>query len=385
MKVLYICTSADLYGDNIAILNIIPHLKKMGVIPIFYTSRRGRFSEKLEELSYKCLVGYDVLAPGRWPTISIKAILGLIRRILFVQHSEYRRLLHDISVLNIDLIHSNLSTTTLGYKLAKDLGLPHVWHIREYIDLDHGGRHFPTKKALKNKIEDNVNKVIFITDSIFKYYGSPSNGFVIYDGVITDEKKPIIFNEDKGYYLYVGRLIETKGILQLLNAYLLYTEKSTTIIPLKIAGSGSYAMEKKLKKICSLHPNGNLVDFLGYRNDISDLMANARALIVPSRFEAFGFISVEAMTYGCPVIGHDVAGTKCQFDNGVIFTKHEIGYRYNNGEELVSCLCELSRKNRKDILSIIRDAQDTVFHYYTAKQSAEDVMKIYKLIISHNQ
>ena len=107
MKVLYICTSADLYGDNIAILNIIPHLKKMGVIPIFYTSRRGRFSEKLEELSYKCLVGYDVLAPGRWPTISIKAILGLIRRILFVQHSEYRRLLHDISVLNIDLIHSN--------------------------------------------------------------------------------------------------------------------------------------------------------------------------------------------------------------------------------------------------------------------------------------
>jgi glycosyltransferase involved in cell wall biosynthesis len=40
------------------------------------------------------------------------------------------------------------------------------------------------------------------------------------------------------------------------------------------------------------------VQFLGFRNDCFDLMYNAKATIVPSRCEGFGFITVEAINAG---------------------------------------------------------------------------------------
>ena len=45
-------------------------------------------------------------------------------------------------------------------------------------------------------------------------------------------------------------------------------------------------------------------------------MSKALALFVPSSFEGFGFITVEAMFCGCLVIGRNTGGTKEQFDNG---------------------------------------------------------------------
>lgn len=59
------------------------------------------------------------------------------------------------------------------------------------------------------------------------------------------------------------------------------------------------------------------VVFLGMRKDIYSLMKDAMALIVPSYWEGFGFITTEAMFNGCLVIGRNTSGTKEQFDNGL--------------------------------------------------------------------
>lgn len=37
---------------------------------------------------------------------------------------------------NIDIVHSNSSVIRIGPSLAKKLHAKHVWHIREFIDLD---------------------------------------------------------------------------------------------------------------------------------------------------------------------------------------------------------------------------------------------------------
>ena len=36
----------------------------------------------------------------------------------------------------IDIIHSNVSVGQLGYELSKSIGIPYVWHLREFIDKD---------------------------------------------------------------------------------------------------------------------------------------------------------------------------------------------------------------------------------------------------------
>jgi len=52
---------------------------------------------------------------------------------------------------------------------------------------------------------------------------------------------------------------------------------------------------------------GHRVDFVGYRSDALAFIAHASALIVPSRWEGFGLVAVEA-ALGVPVLGTAVSG-----------------------------------------------------------------------------
>src|SRR5699024_4291511 len=47
-----------------------------------------------------------------------------------------RRLKEKSWMKDADLVHINASTTNFGYKLAKDLQIPLVWHIREFLEED---------------------------------------------------------------------------------------------------------------------------------------------------------------------------------------------------------------------------------------------------------
>jgi len=70
-----------------------------------------------------------------------------------------------------------------------------------------------------------------------------------------------------------------------------------------IAGAGNTEYERILRSLVADAKIGNRVHFLGFRDDVSTLMAGASAIIVASRFEGFGFVTAEAMYNGCLVIG----------------------------------------------------------------------------------
>ena len=43
MKVLYVCSTEQLYGDNKALLNLLPNLERLGVKPLFLVKGRFQF------------------------------------------------------------------------------------------------------------------------------------------------------------------------------------------------------------------------------------------------------------------------------------------------------------------------------------------------------
>lgn len=383
MRVLYICPNPSMYGDNVAILNILPYLCKQGVEPVIFTSAEGAFTNKLKELGYCYITDYDVLCPGIWPPyVNLRVSFGIIRRVLMgVYRREYKRLLAAVKTLSIDLIHCNLSTTTLGLQLSKDLGIPHVWHVREYGSLDHGYHQFPTKLGLQRKFNDSNTRTIFITEGIREFYNKPHNSVTIYDGVINPQRSTTLYTKKDNFFLFAGRLVETKGVHTIIPAFSLFCKNHPDYV-LKIAGEGRGKYMEVLRSMVQKYNLGNNVEFIGFQKDIYPYMQKAAAIIVPSRFEAMGFITSEALYNGCPVIGRNTAGTKEQMDNvSDLNTKNAIMvHPYNNNDELINAMQEVVQMTLD--LPILQIMQNRIKELYNAEKSAVGVYNVYKKSIN---
>jgi len=102
------------------------------------------------------------------------------------------------------------------------------------------------------------------------------------------------------YFLFVGRYVPEKGIDTLAEAYRLYCDHVEAPWPLICAGAGP------LRKI--LCDAGAVDRGFVQPGDLPNLMKNAAAFILPSRFEPWGVVVQEAAASGLPLILSDQVG-----------------------------------------------------------------------------
>lgn len=124
--------------------------------------------------------------------------------------------------------------------------------------------------------------------------------------------------------------------------------------------------------------NSDRVKFLGMRNDMSDLMTKATVLVVPSVYEGFGRVTVEAMFNGCLVIGNNSGGTK------EILEKENLGILYSGHDELVTAMKTVVLKGIESYYPLIKKAQERAVTLYSQEQNVEDVYKFYQDILNQN-
>ena len=154
---------------------------------------------------------------------------------------------------------------------------------------------------------------------------------------------------------------------------------------LKVAGRpcGLYAFMCRL--YVRMHGLSDRVSFLGNRSDVPQLMSDAAAAVIPSRFEGFGFTTVEAMYNGCIVVGKNTAGTKEQFDNGKLLKGREIGLRYKVVADLAERLFEVERMDMDEAGQMRKDAYETVTSLYGINRYAREVEEYYKRILEERK
>src|SRR5690606_32926627 len=92
------------------------------------------------------------------------------------------RLLAICLRLRPDIIHTNIGPVSIGFWAAKILGIAHVWHLREYQDLDFGMRYFPSKGAFIRQLSRS-NHVVCVTRGVAEHFDSPPNATVVCNGV----------------------------------------------------------------------------------------------------------------------------------------------------------------------------------------------------------
>jgi glycosyltransferase involved in cell wall biosynthesis len=122
------------------------------------------------------------------------------------------------------------------------------------------------------------------------------------------------------YFLFVGRLVKIKGLHTLFDVFRDYGAD------LVVAGDGAWGPE--LRRQAASLPN---VRFLGHVHPdvLRGLYAGAVATLVPSLvYETFGFITLESLAQGTPVIARDLGAV------GELVKESGGGFTYTDNDEL---------------------------------------------------
>ena len=103
-------------------------------------------------------------------------------------------------------------------------------------------------------------------------------------------------------YTFIGTLNDRKRVMQLLGCFEAVRRDNENVC-LQIAGDGPLRerINERISNSDILKGSVFLLGFLG-REAVSELLAKANVLVLPSEFEPFGVVCIEAMATGRPVI-----------------------------------------------------------------------------------
>lgn len=379
MKVLYVTHSPGLQGAGIALLNIIKGVLNMGVEPVVVLPYEGPLVDKLQEIGVKChlVMCYNTIYPRRKYLYDYPLYPYRLIRTLVTNHRAIERFRKIVKEEKPDVIHTNSGVVRFAAQVAKEERIPHVWHVREFQSKDFLWVPLGGEKRVLELYKDHNNHCVAITKSVFDHFHLNSEkDCVIYDGVFPKDIVTPQCTKKEKRFLFVGSLQKGKGIFDALEAFDSIAGKYPDY-ELWIAGK-DYVNIEKLIANCK---HSSLIKYLGFRTDIYQLMADSTALLVPSYYEGFGFITAEAMLNKTLVIGRNVAGTKEQFENGFQLHKKPIALSFNDMASFTYILDDICKSDSRKYDDYIERAYTTVHNFYTIEKSCNDLIKIYESII----
>ena len=145
--------------------------------------------------------------------------------------------------------------------------------------------------CVSNKLRDNV----FVRTGL-------SEGIEILPNMVDDLFQYKQLANDNFTYTFIGTLNENKRIIQLLKCFEKVCENNSSIC-LKVAGDGPQR-EQVNELISNSEVLRESVEVLGLlpRDKVLNLLTETNVLVLPSAFETFGIVCIEAMAVGRPVI-----------------------------------------------------------------------------------
>ena len=226
----------------------------------------------------------------------------------------------------IDVFHAHdwlVATAGIGLKHVFRKPLLVTMHSTEIGRRD--GLHTTTEKMI-NETEAWLTyeawRVVCCSDYMMQHvkwaFGLPNDKLVmvpngvnphVYDGLekqdLTAFRRTFALPEEK-IVLYVGRLVYEKGIHILINAVPKVLEKVNT----KFVIVGSGYMKEQLSNIVKSMGLEHKVLFTGFveEENLLKLQKCADVSVVPSLFEPFGIVALEAMAAKSPIVVSDTGG-----------------------------------------------------------------------------
>lgn len=320
------------------------------------TSRR--FKESVEGPLRVFRAGYL-----KWPLMEKHNLKGWVNKYLDI-YEEYIKKYGEPDII---IAHSTIWAGYVASRLKEIHGIP-------FILVEHRSRFARDVAAAQEMIREwyfpfirsslvKADRIITVSEAIDNQLISISPGIrnkisTIPNLINTDfftlpEKK-----RDREPFIIIsfGILEYVKGFDILIEAFAKFSERHEGEFFLRIGGRGTKF--RKLKKLAKDLGVSDRVSLHGYvpREEVKREMQLANLFILPSRFEAFGVVLIEAMATGCPVISTYSGGPEfiVKESDGMLVEPENIG-------ELVRAMSSIYENYENYVPAAIR--QDVVNNY----------------------
>ncbi len=390
MKVAFIAHFPNLYGANRSLLNLIDGLKPYGVVPHVIVPGEGPLTDTLRLRNIEFAI-----VPIQWWAEELKGnLVEQAYKIALFYPKAFKRLYLNfklipslaeiLQVWNIDVVYTNSCATPVGALVAHKLQLPHIWHLREFLDIDYN-IYLDWGKLLcsffiqiqKSAAQIAISKAIYL-----HFFGNSSKkcAHIVYNGISSNIELQRLhelgissWKHGRPFtFALVGLIHPNKGQDVAIKALSRIADDFPDI-RLLIVGDGSTEQLAQLKKLAENLGVSEQIEFWGYVDDPYKAYLASDVVLMCSKNEGMGRVTVEAMSVCRPVIGYDNAGTS------EIIQHEYTGLLYRGDHEALAVCMKQLIENPDWAKKLGMNAWNRVVEEYSIETYSQ---KIYEILVS---
>lgn len=375
IKVLYIAGRVNTRnGAFHSLLSNVKELKKRDIEPIVLIHKHGDTEEELKKagINYRIVPYEGCTVPADKPS----RIKGIIKSLInALQEKKIERIINEE---NADIVHINVSTTSIGARSALKLGKPLVWHAREFLEEDVNLTYINPQKT--KTLLQKADMMIAISDAVadhFRVEYQIKKIVTVYNGIYFENLLPVKPLEEKKTPIklaLVGRIVPTKGQLEAVKALKIVREKGYNVSLSIVGDSGNESYYQAIKEYIELNNLEKYVLLVPHKKDLRQVWEETDIALICSTKEGFGRVTAEFMLNGVPVIGANTGATPelLEENRGLL-------YEYGNEKDLAEKI--MNAVDETDMtFTIARNAQEYAKENFTAQFCAQQIERVYSQI-----
>ena len=239
-------------------------------------------------------------------------------------------------------------------------------------------------KWLEKKTFQQAEQIICLNDELkqelLKRKVDSQKIHIIRNGVDTDKfayqpPKPISEN-DKLKFLFLGRFIDRKNIIELIHAF---ARLDAETCKLMVAGVG--ALESQIKNLLDEKYPDKDIEFLGYKTgeEVIEAFRTSDVFVLPSFYEGLPFTLLEAMSCGKPAIVGNFANASLVVDeekNGFIIPQNSI--------ESIAETLEKALAHKTELEEMAENARRHIEQHFSLQDSLEKTWQVFEKVLEKN-
>ncbi len=375
LKIVYIISHLNIGGAQTLVFDILKYLNKKKDLDIsIITIDSGENINKFR------IEGINII------NISEK---GLVNPKIFF------RLKESLRKIKPDIVHTHmLKADFYGRIAAKQAGVPLIYSTCHNYSSHHKGADV-NKISIFDKIDNAVisysdSKLIAISEIVKKYLVNRNEIFkaiteVIYNGVDIEKEKYILNDyglselrkdigilKDDFVISIIGRIEKQKGHAFFLDSVsgLLKERKNIKVL---IIGDGN--LKNEIENLVTANQLTDYVKLLGYQIETEKFIEISDLICVPSLWEGFGLVIIEAMIKMKIVLATDTGGISEIIENGKTGYLFKLNDKKSISEKLIYII-----NNFNDLNHIKLNALRMVKEKFDIRKNSE---KYYQSYLNH--